>query len=606
MPVYGPEQMREQQRSGMPVSEPDATAGRKTSHKARRPAMAINLPTIVVGKLTELLFADSGRPRIRVRTDELERAPLPEPGDQGQDADPPEQASGQDALTPDQEQAKLIADTVSRLLDEIELWANMVEARGHGGSMGSACVVGTMRDGVPALEVWDPRWVRPYFLDPDETELDRIEQRYIETREEWDENRQCYREVAFWHRREINRFWDIVWNPVPVPEKGKRITWTVASIYYHGLRFCPAVWIRNTRDVRNGFDGAPDMPDVALESTQQVDMLVSEGTTVIRRNADPIPAITLGDKDQRTDEIKMSSDDPIVLTKGGTVSQLSYDAAAAKAAIEVAEKLMRWIARGASVVIDHPPAGTVTATEIRLWYSAMYHKAGILRHAWGRHGAHKVAVMIVRYLVTYHERTTAELEPPPEAMTMLPEGTEPPNRPQGLYRLLIPGAPPGGLDALVEHLRPDPADLDDNDADNDGTADADAFAIVALAIRQRARAMVEIDWPDRFHELSLGDVQTATTAAAAAVAAKLITRKEAILWLAPYFSVLHPDRMVKELEQQAEQALQTSMMQFARADNDQGDAGSPDGGQDDQDDQNGDSDQDDDPGDDSDVDDDDE
>lgn len=585
-PVVDPVRLLEQRRSGVPVHDSDAATGRKSNPRTRRPTMSTNLQPMVVDRMTEVIFGESTRPTVRLRLDELDderrqkaetpsdrmgKKPAQEPGQPGQDPD--------DEPDPVTERQAALTQTLNKLCEDLELQATMSQARAMGGAMGSACVVATVVDGIVEIDCWDPRWVTPTFLDSQQRELASIEQRYITSDDEWDESSSSYRKVHRWNRRYIDQFWDIEYHPVPVPKKGQRVEWIPRSVYYHGLHFCPAVWICNTR-IRDGYDGRPDMSDISVHSAHSVDMMISECATVIKRNADPIPYIALGKGDKKTDKIRMSSDDPVVTGEGGSAGILSFDATAARVGVEVAEKLMRWIARSASCVIDHPPSGTVTATEIMLWYSAMYARAGLLRHAWGKHGVAKVVIVVLRMLVTYHKRDTAQLEPSPAAIALLPKGVEAPERTLGIAEIAIPGCQEVEVDDLVSFLLP----TTDKRPEIKRTAtghpeDVPTFDPDALAIRARLRAIVDLDWPKRFIEVGLQEVQNAVTAAAAAVAATLLDRRDAIRWLAPFFGVHDGDAMADKLELEAQRKLDIAMEQFAAGgdddDDDDGDGDKP-------------------------------
>ena len=157
-------------------------AGQTLPHKFRKPTAPYYLGRVIVDRFTSLLFSAKRHPKIQCVGD-----PLTE-------------------------------DWLSAFVEESRLWAQMLQARKYGGAMGSVALGFVVTNGKPKIEVHDPRWCTPTFLDRGEMILSSFEKRYQFKEDERDEEGK-WREVWYWYRRVIDDKSDVVWPKVKVVKR---------------------------------------------------------------------------------------------------------------------------------------------------------------------------------------------------------------------------------------------------------------------------------------------------------------------------------------------------------------------------------------------------
>src|ERR1043165_772934 len=108
----------------------------------RKPTAPYHLTRVVVNRFTGLLFADDHHPRIRV--------------------------VGDPAL-------QTWIEAIGRAC---RMWVRSAPVRQSGGAQGSVAVSFRFREGKPLIEVHDPRWCTPTFIDVDTGEISSLEIRY--------------------------------------------------------------------------------------------------------------------------------------------------------------------------------------------------------------------------------------------------------------------------------------------------------------------------------------------------------------------------------------------------------------------------------------------
>ena len=151
------------------------------------------------------------------------------------------------------------------------MWQTAILARTIGGAMGSVAVGFQFIDGVPVIEVHDPRWCNPVFKDSFTNKLKSLEIRYM--RPEDVQVGGQWQEVNFWHRRIITETEDIIFEPAEVGD-GAEPRWQVKTRAIHELGFCPVVWVQNL-PVLDDTDGDPDCHGI-YEMVEAIDSLVSQ------------------------------------------------------------------------------------------------------------------------------------------------------------------------------------------------------------------------------------------------------------------------------------------------------------------------------------------
>lgn len=450
--------------------------------KYRRPEAPYHLARVIVDKFTELLFGEGRCPRVRVLGD---------------------------AKTEDYVQA---------LVEETDYWGRWLHARKLGGAMGTVAVGFSFTDGEPRVEVHDPRWCFPDFIDRATLELRSLEKRWVYTREErvpdgkgkwkWDA-------VPYWYRRLITTTQDIIFKPVRVVD-GDEPLWEVDTelSVEHGLGFCPVVWVQN-HEVLDDIDGEPDCMGV-YDQIEEMDLLQSTGFRGIRLNGDPTVVI----KTQAPlTEIAKGSDNTVKLNPGDEFAYVEISATGPKAALEAAGQLKEQIKEVAQVYLPPADGGAVpqTATQVERTQGGMLTRAGLLRKQYGR-GALKLLKNMLRAIQRMAAGTTDETGMRVRKVVKLPPRVEEKDGKVTITKRELGG---GG------HLR--------------------------------------LLWP-RFVEYTLEDVSKATTAAAEAKEKGLIDQRHATEFVAEMYKVTNVADMLAGMKKEAEEAAAAEQAQFGGGD----------------------------------------
>lgn len=449
-------------------------AGSTMPIKFRRPTAPYPLVRVIVDRFTGLLFSEKRHPTFKVEGD------------------------------PDTEAY------LGALIDAGRLWALMLLARQYGGSMGTACVGFQFVDGRIVIEVHDPRWVQPTFLDRMTHKLKAIEKRYIYPVEERDAAG-VWQETAYWYRRIIDDERDVLWAPVPVGE-GDEPDWGALpkNVVEHGFGFCPVVWTQNL-PVQDDVDGDPDCHGV-YEMIAAIDALVSQANKGILANCDPtLNLIT----DAEMADIKKGSDNAIKLPSGSSSNYLEITGSGPKAALELAGALRGFALESAQCVLEHPEMSQRTATEIERAYSSMLAKADVLREQYGQKGVLPFAEMLLEAVRTIATRTTTD----PNTGEVVRSGVILPKR---------------------------------------KVSDPETGEITYQAPTLGKGGLVTLQWPHYFEPL-LSDVELATRASIAAMSGGVIDLDHAVAFVAEYFDVEDVQALVARLSATANQQRQAMM-----------------------------------------------
>lgn len=328
--------------------------------KYRRPMAPYYLGRVIVNRFTGLLFGASRHPKVMVEGD------------------------------PDTE------DWLDGFVRVTRLWARMTMARTYGGAMGSVGMGFKFVSGRPKIEVHDPRWCTPEFVDRSELIVRQLEKRYMYPATIRDPMTGEYVEAWFWYRRIIDEDRDVVWPKVPVGD-GAEPDWegrysVQKREVQHGFGFCPVVWIQNN-PVQDDIDGDPDCHGI-YDTIEAIDCLGSQGIRGTIANCDPTLVIS---SDGDMDGVAKGSDNAIHLPAGGEANYMEITGAGPKAAREQAAELKDQALEVARCVLDDTGDGQPkTATEIEKRYSSMIEQADQLREQYGEEGVKRLLEMVLR------------------------------------------------------------------------------------------------------------------------------------------------------------------------------------------------------------------
>lgn len=436
-------------------------AGATLPIKFRRPKAPYALPKVIVDRFTGLLFSERHHPQIRVEGD----------------AD--------------------TEDFIAALVEESRLWAAMIQARTHGGGMGTACIGFQFVDGKPEVEVHDPRWVTPTFVDRTKRRLRSVEIRYMYTEEVKDPETGIVAPMDFWHRRIINTQKDVLFAKAPVGD-GSEPEWAVEKEVEHGFDFCPVYWVQNL-PVQDDVDGDPDCQGV-YEIIESMDALLSQAMKGTISNCDPTVVITTK---EALGEIRKGSDNCIKVPDG-SASYMEMSGSGIERAMEQVEVLRRFALEVAQCVLEHPDQSKKTATEIERSFASMLAKADVMREQYGEKG---IKLMISDMVTVARKRG--------EATAIAGEG---------VVRQFVTLPPktiktPEGTVQVPRKLGPG--------------------------------GVLKLQWPHYFEPV-LTDINLATTSAAHAKVSGLIDNEHASKFVAEYFMVEDVQAMLKKIKAEAD------------------------------------------------------
>lgn len=331
-------------------------AGQTLPLKFRKPTVPFYLARVVVARFTSLLFSSKRHPKIAC-----------------DDAD--------------------VEDWLNAFAETTRLWAQMIKARTYGGAMGSVGLGFKIVNGKPGIEVHDPRWCTPEFIDREELVVSKLEKRYQFCVDERDDEGR-WTKVWYWYRRVIDDQSDTIWPKVRV-EASREPDWSreKSVSVRHGYGFCPIVWIQNI-PVDDDIDGDPDCHGI-FEMIEGIDMLYAQAHRGTIANCDPTTVIS--SDSEWDDGLKKGTGNALITEKGGSVQYLEMTGSGPKSAIELAEKLEEKALVVARCYLDTNLGGpSRTVEEIERNYSSMVEQADVLREQYGEKGVKRLLEMVLR------------------------------------------------------------------------------------------------------------------------------------------------------------------------------------------------------------------
>ena len=357
------------------IGRDDVDPGFYIPLKARRPCASLRLPKQIVDRLTVMLFSESRGPTIRV------------------DGDPTTE------------------DYVQQLARTAKLRESMVMARMIGGATGTAAVSYKLFNGIPRVEVHDPKhltvhaWTDRGLLIPSVvSELYRYE--------EQEERDGKLVNVKYWYRRDWNTTSEIIYNPAPVG-KGDDPVFTEKERFDHNLGFCPLVWIQNSPN-SGGADGVGDYDDESIpdqfDATDALFSAINKGTVL---NVEPTLKLRMNREDYVGATIKKGSEHAIFTGKDGDASYMESSGSSISIGMTVLARNVANILDACSVVLVDPEkisGAAQSAKAIEYIYAPMVARADALRMTWGE-GLRRVVEGLWKMCVAFHGKPTTITDP---------------------------------------------------------------------------------------------------------------------------------------------------------------------------------------------------
>jgi hypothetical protein len=448
----------------------------------RRPSVPFYLGKVVVDRFTSLLFSNRRHPSITVSDD-----PISE-------------------------------DWLVAVVEQSRLWAMMLVARCYGGAMGAVGIGFKFIKGKCVIEIHDPRWSTPTFLDRESLEVDKIEKRYIFT--DWTRNDEGHWvEGKFWYRRVIDDEKDTVWPKVPCKDN-QEPDWKMArrTEVYHNFAFCPVVWCQN-KPVEGSVDGDPDCQG-AFDLIERCDQLRSQANKAVMANCDPTLNVNT---DADLDNVVTGSSGALKLEKGGNASYLEITGTGPTAAMEMADKLEEKILLLVRCFLDTNTGGpSRTMSEVEHNYSSMIEQADVFREQYGEKGVKKLLELILE--------AGREMEKP-----------------------TVEKRDSDGLPTIIKRTVRLPAKVIIDEATN---------TTLRIPRRPGKGEQIELKWPPYFQP-TLDDTGKAVTAAGQAKTFGLIDLEHSVRFVASHFQVEDVKALLAKLAKEtttADKSLQDQMM----------------------------------------------
>lgn len=484
-------------------------AGQTSSNfplKFRRPTAPYSLVKTIVDRFSGLLFSENQHPEISVEGD------------------------------PNTE------DWLRAVAQVARLWQQMYLSRTYGGAMGSVAVGFQFVNGKPVIEVHDPRWLFPEFVEHGSMELVALEKRYRYPKEILDPQTLKWETKEFWYRRVIDKEKDTLFEPAPVDD-GEEPDWVVARQAVHNFGFCPVIWVQNS-PVQDMEDGDPDLTSAAYQTVEAIDMLIAQAHRGIIANCDPTLVIT---SKAELNEVRVGSDNALRVPDG-SANYLELQASGPKAAMEQAEQFRKNVLEMSACVLEHPDVAGKTATEVERMYQSMLAKADVYREQYGQRCVIPLLEMIYR---------AATLVAQPRQLQVSPEATPSPQPELSPEQPEVP---------VEEGSTPQPSEHDlmgSSGTSQEGAGEMDDGIIGAAQAPSIVRGAVivppkyekdalgnmvpkervpgtggtiSLKWPGYFQP-SLDDVTKAVTAAVSALTGGVVDDETAVGFVAPYFKV---------------------------------------------------------------------
>lgn len=331
-------------------------AGQTLPLKFRKPTAPYYLARVVVDRFTSLLFSARRHPRVISDDSDTE-------------------------------------DWLVGFCEATRLWSKMLLVRTYGGAMGSVGMGFKFVSGEPVVEVHDPRWCTPEFIDRHTYVVKSLEKRYQFMDHVRDPVTGAWEEAWFWYRRVIDDQTDTVWERVPCTEHEEpRWNRLPRKAITHGYGFCPVVWLQN-KPVEDSIDGDSDCHGI-YDLITAIDALYAQANRGVIANSDPTLKII---SDAEFDNVSKGSTNALQVEKGGDVAYMEITGTGAKSAVDLAEKLEEKALITARCFLDTNTGGpSRTASEVDHNYSNMIEQADVLREQYGEHGVKSLLKMVLK------------------------------------------------------------------------------------------------------------------------------------------------------------------------------------------------------------------
>lgn len=330
----------------------------EASVRERRPTAPTRMAPLITDRFSDLLFSDERIPDVGVEGDD--------------EAD----------------------DFIRTVFEETAFWSKMYEARGYGGSMGTALVIVQLKKGAFSYRALSPKVVQDIIWeDRDQLIPAGVLIQYVFFKEfevlDTTTGRPSgeVREIPYVYRRIIDQEADIVFKEAPLGDDGKppiNMEVDLLASYRHKLGRFPGAWIQNLPD-SDSIDGIPDCHGV-YQMIDTLDRQVAQINFALLANSDPTLVLSRDPKMKKLGgEIKKGSRNALEVGLQGSASYLEIAAGGINAAREFCKEIRQAILDKTACILPGPEeaAAAQSAKAIEFRFAPMLAKAGRLRTQWG-------------------------------------------------------------------------------------------------------------------------------------------------------------------------------------------------------------------------------
>lgn len=312
----------------------------------RKPSARIDIPRMIVSRLTAMMLGEDGWPSVRIEGDD-------------------------DAQ-----------DYVSALARESKLQSKFGELRDRGGSCGTAVASFSFVNGKPRVAVHNAAHINVLeWADRYENRPARVLEVYPFQKTVISEGRP--KKKTYYYAR----YWDMdsetIWEPIP-EENAKAGTWSglPSSTVVHGYNDCPVYWCQNRPDSM-GEDGYSDYYNLT-DDFDGINRLMSATLKGTVSNVDPTLVIK-DDPSNNPGNLRKGSENAIFAKGGAAYLELSGNSITTS--IELAKMIQQTTLDAASVLIpdiEYISARAQSAAALRMVYQPMVSQCDILRVQYGQ------------------------------------------------------------------------------------------------------------------------------------------------------------------------------------------------------------------------------
>jgi hypothetical protein len=323
----------------------DIKPGFKIPMSRRKPSVRIDVPRMIVGRLTAMMLGEEGWPDIGVDGDE---------------------------------DAQDFTEALSR---ESKLYGKFNELRDRGGSCGTAVASFSFIDGKPRVAVHDAAYITVLeWADKYEFRPARVLEAYPYEKRVFADGKpkmETYYHVRYWDENS-----ETIWEPIPKDAAVAGEWFELPSkTVVHNYGSCPVYWCQN-RPTSQGEDGYSDY-DNLTDDFDGINRLMSATLKGTVANVDPT-LVVKDDPANNPGQLRKGSENAIFAKNGAMYLELTGDSI--KTSVELTKRMQQGALDAASVMIadiEYISARAQSAAALRMVYQPMLSQCDILRVQYG-------------------------------------------------------------------------------------------------------------------------------------------------------------------------------------------------------------------------------